>query len=110
MDNPLDKVPQVFFLSILLLALQSCLSLFSTAYAITSNNNENFSDQVHHDNNHNNILSFERIATLVVDTAASIYRMFAALGLSFIVAIAVGLTAAVRPLASRILIPIIDIL
>src|SRR5918912_809856 len=108
MNNPLDKVSQMLFISILLLALQPCLSLLATAYAITSNNNENFSDQFHHDDN--SILSFERIATLVVDTTASIYRMFGALGFSFIVAIAVGLTAARSPLASRIFIPIIDIL
>src|ERR1041385_414022 len=49
-------------------------------------------------------------ATLVVDAFASMYRMFAALGLSFLVALAVCITAAVRPLSAKIIIPIIDIL
>jgi NitT/TauT family transport system permease protein len=49
-------------------------------------------------------------ATLVIDAFASMYRMFAALGLSFLVALAIGITAAVRPLAAKIIIPIIDIL
>ncbi len=47
---------------------------------------------------------------LLTDSMSSIYRMFVALALSFIVAIIVGITAARKPLASRIIIPIVDIL
>ena len=47
---------------------------------------------------------------LLTDSMSSIYRMFVALALSFIVAIIVGITAARNPLASRIIIPIVDIL
>lgn len=54
-------------------------------------------------------LSSQTLVTLLVDTIASIYRMFAALGLSFIVALAVGIAAATKPLAAKIIIPIIDI-
>jgi NitT/TauT family transport system permease protein len=50
------------------------------------------------------------LVSILIDSAASIYRMFVALGLSFLVAIAVGITAASRPFASKIIIPIIDIL
>lgn len=48
--------------------------------------------------------------TLLFDSLASVYRMFAALGISFIVSIALGITAAAKPLASKIIIPIVDIL
>lgn len=47
---------------------------------------------------------------LLIDSASSVYRMFAALGLSFVAAILIGITAARKPLASKIIIPIIDIL
>ena len=47
---------------------------------------------------------------LLTDSMSSIYRMFVALALSFIVAIIVGITATRKPLASRIIIPIVDIL
>ena len=47
---------------------------------------------------------------LLIDSASSVYRMFAALGLSFAAAILIGITAARKPLASKIIIPIIDIL
>ena len=47
---------------------------------------------------------------LLLDSISSIYRMFLALAVSFIVAIIVGITAARKPLASRIIIPIVDIL
>ena len=50
------------------------------------------------------------LVNLLVDSASSIYRMFAALGLSFVAAIIIGITAARKPLASKIIIPIIDIL
>ena len=47
---------------------------------------------------------------LLIDSVSSVYRMFAALGLSFVAAIIIGITAARKPLASKIIIPIIDIL
>ena len=50
------------------------------------------------------------LTDLLTDSMSSIYRMFVALALSFIVAIIVGITAARKPLASRIIIPIVDIL
>ncbi|MER3407852.1 MAG: hypothetical protein C4292_03530 [Nitrososphaera sp.] len=53
---------------------------------------------------------FQQLAALLVDATASIYRMFAALGLSFVVAVIVGITAAAKPLASKVIIPVVDIL
>ncbi len=50
------------------------------------------------------------VADLVFDSFTSIYRMFLALGLSFVVAIVVGITAALKPTFSKIVIPIVDIL
>src|SRR5215467_9505870 len=50
------------------------------------------------------------ITDLLLDSISSIYRMFLALAVSFIVAIIVGITAARNPLASKIIIPIVDIL
>src|SRR5215471_19381387 len=50
------------------------------------------------------------ITDLLLDSISSIYRMFLALAVSFIVAIIVGITAARKPLASKIIIPIVDIL
>jgi NitT/TauT family transport system permease protein len=50
------------------------------------------------------------LVNVLVDSASSVYRMFAALGLSFVAAIIIGITAARKPLASKIIIPIIDIL
>lgn len=50
------------------------------------------------------------LTDLLFDSMSSIYRMFVALALSFIVAIIVGISAARKPLASRIIIPIVDIL
>lgn len=47
---------------------------------------------------------------LTIDSISSLYRMFTALGLSFAVAIIFGILAARKPLASKIIIPIIDIL
>ena len=47
---------------------------------------------------------------LLFDSMSSIYRMFVALALSFILAIIVGITAARKPIASRIIIPIVDTL
>jgi NitT/TauT family transport system permease protein len=48
--------------------------------------------------------------SLVIDSVSSVYRMFAALGLSFLAAIVIGITAARKPLASKVIIPLIDIL
>jgi NitT/TauT family transport system permease protein len=50
------------------------------------------------------------VADLVFDSFTSIYRMFLALGLSFVVAIVVGITAALKPTFSKIVIPLVDIL
>ena len=47
---------------------------------------------------------------LLSDSISSVYRMFAALGLSFLVATIIGITAARKPLASKVIIPILDIL
>jgi NitT/TauT family transport system permease protein len=47
---------------------------------------------------------------LVIDTISSVYRMFAALAISFLTALIIGITAARKPMASKIIIPIIDIL
>jgi NitT/TauT family transport system permease protein len=96
----------VLLLTLLLsvLLLQFSYSSFS-AYGTTSND-PNYSQQEDHQYN---VPSSQRLGILLIDSAASIYRMFAALGLSFIVAIAVGITGAVKPLASKIIIPIIDI-
>ena len=58
----------------------------------------------------NATLIWNSFTNLLTDSILSIYRMFVALAVSFIVAIIVGITAARKPLASRIIIPIIDIL
>src|SRR5436309_12801570 len=50
------------------------------------------------------------VTDLVIDSISSVYRMFAALAISFLVALIVGIIAARKPLGSKILIPIIDIL
>jgi len=47
---------------------------------------------------------------LLSDSISSVYRMFAALGLSFLVATIIGITAARKPLASKVIMPILDIL
>lgn len=47
---------------------------------------------------------------LVIDSISSLYRMFVALAISFLTALVVGITAARNRVASRIIIPIIDIL
>ena len=47
---------------------------------------------------------------LLSDSISSVYRMFAALGLSFLVATIIGITAARIALASKVIIPILDIL
>ena len=47
---------------------------------------------------------------LVIDSVSSVYRMFAALAISFLAALVVGVTAARNRVASRIILPIIDIL
>jgi NitT/TauT family transport system permease protein len=96
-------------LSLLLLTLFH--SPFST-YGATSKDRPYFGHGKQQDssNNINNIAPSQTPIILLIDAIASIYRMFAALGLSFIVAIAVGITAAVKPLASKVIIPIIDIL
>ena len=47
---------------------------------------------------------------LVIDSISSVLRMFAALAISFVAALIVGITAARKRLASKIIIPIIDIL
>ncbi len=58
----------------------------------------------------NATLILNSFTNLLIDSMLSIYRMFVALAVSFIVAIIVGITAARKPLASRIIIPIVDIL
>src|SRR5215472_17382251 len=50
------------------------------------------------------------VADLVIDSISSVYRMFAAMAISFLVALIVGIIAARKPLGAKILIPIIDIL
>jgi NitT/TauT family transport system permease protein len=50
------------------------------------------------------------VADLVIDTISSVYRMFAALAISFVTALIIGITAARKPVSSKIIIPIIDIL
>jgi NitT/TauT family transport system permease protein len=50
------------------------------------------------------------VTDLVIDSISSVYRMFAALAISFVTALIIGITAARKPVASKIIIPIIDIL
>jgi NitT/TauT family transport system permease protein len=71
--------------------------------SITTNN----ADAKKEDSNQNWNINF---TSLVIDSVFSVYRMFAALGLSFVAAIVLGITAARKPLASKIIIPIIDVL
>jgi NitT/TauT family transport system permease protein len=72
----------------------------------TSDNNINANDLKQGSNQSWNI----NFINLLVDSVSSVYRMFAALGLSFVAAIILGITAARKPLASKIIIPLIDIL
>jgi ABC-type proline/glycine betaine transport system permease subunit len=51
-----------------------------------------------------------KFVDLLLDSISSVSRMFIALGLSFVAAIVVGITAARISLASRIVIPIVDVL
>lgn len=61
-------------------------------------------------NSHNNAGWRINISDLVIDSVSSIYRMFAALGISFLAALGIGITAARNRFASKIIIPVIDIL
>lgn len=61
-------------------------------------------------NSHNNAGWRINISDLVIDSVSSIYRMFAALGISFLAALVIGITAARNRFASKIIIPVIDIL
>jgi NitT/TauT family transport system permease protein len=74
---------------------------------IRASNTTNNADAKKEDSNQNWNINF---TSLVIDSVFSVYRMFAALGLSFVAAIALGITAARKPLASKIIIPTIDVL
>ena len=50
------------------------------------------------------------LSTLLFDSFSSIYRMFTALGISFVTALSLGILAARNSIASKIIIPIVDIL
>jgi NitT/TauT family transport system permease protein len=54
--------------------------------------------------------NYINVSDLVIDSISSVVRMFAALAISFVVAIIVGIIAARKRLGSKIIIPIIDIL
>jgi len=54
--------------------------------------------------------NYINVSELAIDSISSVVRMFAALAISFVVAIIVGIIAARKRLASKIIIPIIDIL
>jgi NitT/TauT family transport system permease protein len=54
--------------------------------------------------------NYINVSDLAIDSISSVVRMFAALAISFVVAIIVGIIAARKRLASKIIIPIIDIL
>jgi NitT/TauT family transport system permease protein len=47
---------------------------------------------------------------LLIDLVASLYRMFSALGLSFLAAIMIGTIAALKQSAAKIIIPVIDVM
>jgi len=74
---------------------------------IKARNTENNADAKKEDSNQSWNINF---TSLLIDSVSSVYRMFAALGLSFVAAIVIGITAARKPLASKIIIPIIDVL
>lgn len=79
----------------------------SNSNSTTTVNSDNNNADKKVDSNQNWSINF---IILLTDSAFSVYRMFAALGLSFVAAILIGITAARKPLASKIIIPIIDIL
>ncbi|MGB6590474.1 MAG: hypothetical protein WBE68_03080 [Candidatus Nitrosopolaris sp.] len=56
------------------------------------------------------IVTLENKCFLVIDSISSVLRMFAALVISFVAALIVGITAARKRLTSKKIIPIIDIL
>ncbi|MGN6346930.1 MAG: hypothetical protein ACTHME_04435, partial [Candidatus Nitrosocosmicus sp.] len=70
-----------------------------------NNPEENLQSNKKSSRNWNTLLS-----TLLVDSLSSLYRMFAALGLSFIAAISLGILSARNSIASKIVMPIVDIL
>ena len=49
-------------------------------------------------------------SALIIDSISSVFRMFVALAISFLVALVVGITAARKRTASKIIVPVIDIL
>ena len=51
-----------------------------------------------------------KFVDLMIDSISSVSRMFIALGLSFVAAIVIGITAARKSLASKIVIPLVDVL
>lgn len=93
-----------FVVYLLLLTLLSTVFLSLANCAYSAGNSDSLESQ-----GRRNTLPLDLIS-LLVDSVASLYRMFAALGISFAVAIAVGITAGAKSLASKIIIPIIDIL
>lgn len=78
-------------------------SIDSVATVGSSSNNK---ADTEHSNQNWNI----NIINLLIDSAFSVYRMFSALGLSFLAALTIGIITARKPFASKIIIPIVDIL
>jgi ABC-type nitrate/sulfonate/bicarbonate transport system permease component len=99
----------------ILLVIPSLFSLNGLASSNSKNNNYIAIDKpttiidnaTNKDSNQIWIISF---VDLVIDSISSVYRMFSALGLSFLAAILIGITAARKPLASKLMIPIVDVL
>jgi NitT/TauT family transport system permease protein len=95
-------------LSLIILLLATLLASATVTNAHAAENSDKSLEQQKDGND--TASAFPSFTILLTDSLASIYRMFVALGISFVVAIVVGITAAAKPLASRIIIPVIDIL
>lgn len=96
------------FLSLLILLVMSFLSSTTATSAYATENGDKSHEQQQQDGRDDTESAFPSLTILLTDSLASTYRMFAALGISFMVAIVVGITAAAKPVASRIIIPAID--
>ncbi len=78
--------------------------------SLSDSGKQGVNDNITNTNKDSNRAHNVNLAEIVIDAIYSISRMFISLGISFIVAIILGIVAARKALASKIIIPIIDIL
>ncbi len=93
----------------ILLAVGISITIIIVLFLALFVNKAPFLNITNYDNSSNQGLKIN-VTDLVIDSVSSVSRMFAALAISFLAALVIGVTAARKPLASKIIIPIIDIL